>query len=290
LDSGTTYHMTGDLNCLLDKKKYNKKIFFANGDFVKSKFISTYKGYVNDNKITLKNVLYVPEFKKNLISIDGLSDQHYKTIFQKIKNKKWCHIYNKNSNRVCCACANNSNTYVMWTSKNKITFNNSKAYSYSSSSNVIDSLDMWHRRLGHFNIEGLKDTLPKINNKYKCKICAKSKLRNFPFYSNIKRASEPFELIHMDTVTISDYSLYGNKYILSILDDYSRFGWVIFLKSKGDVFNAFHNWFLKVKNIFNKSVKHLRTDNGTEFSNNNFDNFCNLNGIIHEYTVPYSPQ
>jgi len=92
LDSGTTYHMTGDLNCLLDKKKYNKKIFFANGDFVKSKFISTYKGYVNDNKITLKNVLYVPEFKKNLISIDGLSDQHYKTIFQKIKNKKWCHI------------------------------------------------------------------------------------------------------------------------------------------------------------------------------------------------------
>jgi len=257
---------------------------------VKSKFIGTYKGYVNDNKITLKNVLYVPEFKKNLISIDGLSDQHYKTIFQKIKNKKWCHIYNKNSNRVCCACANNSNTYVMWTSKNKITFNNSKAYSYSSSSNVIDSLDMWHRRLGHFNIEGLKDTLPKINNKYKCKICAKSKLRNFPFYSNIKRASEPFELIHMDTVTISDYSLYGNKYILSILDDYSRFGWVIFLKSKGDVFNAFHNWFLKVKNIFNKSVKHLRTDNGTEFSNNNFDNFCNLNGIIHEYTVPYSPQ
>jgi len=59
---------------------------------VKSKFIGTYKGYVNDNKITLKNVLYVPEFKKNLISIDGLSDQHYKTIFQKIKNKKWCHI------------------------------------------------------------------------------------------------------------------------------------------------------------------------------------------------------
>jgi len=58
----------------------------------------------------------------------------------------------------------------------------------------------------------------------------KSKLRNFPFYSNLKRASEPFELIHMDTVTISNYSLYGNKYILSILDDYSRFGWGHLLK------------------------------------------------------------
>jgi len=84
LDSGTTYHMTGDLNCLLDKKKYNKKIFFANGDFVKSKFIGTYKGYVNDNKIKLKNVLYVPEFKKNLISIDGLVINIIKQFFKKL--------------------------------------------------------------------------------------------------------------------------------------------------------------------------------------------------------------
>jgi len=65
---------------------------------------------------------------------------------------------------------------------------------------------------------------------------------------------------------------------------------VIFLKIKGEIFNAFKNWYLKIKNSFNKNIKHLRTDNGTEFSNNNFDNFCNLNGIIHQYTVPYSPQ
>ena len=93
----------------------------------------------------------------------------------------------------------------------------------------------------------------------------------------------------MDIVTISDFSQYGNKYFLSILNDYSRFGWVIFLKTKGEILNAFKNWYLQIKNISNINIKHLRTDNGTEFSNN-FGNFCNLNGIIHKYTIPYSPQ
>eukprot|EP00833_Pecoramyces_ruminatium_P010971 jgi/Orpsp1_1/1185003/evm.model.c7180000091909.1 len=45
LDSGTTYHMTGDLNCLSDVRKYKKRIYFANGDSVRSNYIGTYKGY-----------------------------------------------------------------------------------------------------------------------------------------------------------------------------------------------------------------------------------------------------
>jgi len=45
----------------------------------------------------------------------------------------------------------------------------------------------------------------------------------------------------MDTVSINDESLYGNK----CLDDYSRFGWIIFLKSKSEVFNKFILWYNK---------------------------------------------
>jgi len=46
--------MTGDINWILDINKYNKKIYFANGEFVKSKYIGTYHGYINDNRISLK--------------------------------------------------------------------------------------------------------------------------------------------------------------------------------------------------------------------------------------------
>jgi len=265
LDSGTTYHMTGDLECLSNITKFNKRIYFANGENVKSKFIGTYKGYINDNKINLKNVLYIPVFKRNLISIDCLSDQYFKTIFQKINNKNNVTIYNKNNNKIYSTSANESRTYTIWTSKRKIEFtNNSLCNNISSESEKDDNMNTWHRRLGHFNINSLKNILSKIENKNKCKICAHSKLRNFPFHTNERRASEPFERVHMDTVSLKQSSLYGNKCFLTILDDYSRYGWVIFCKSKSEVFNIFLNWYNRVKNIFNKTIKYLHSDNGTE--------------------------
>jgi len=265
LDSGTTYHMTGDLECLSNITKFNKRIYFANGENVKSKFIGTYKGYINDNKINLKNVLYVPVFKRNLISIDCLSDQYFKTIFQKINNKNNVTIYNKNNNKIYSTSANESRTYTIWTSKRKIEFtNNSLCNNISSESEKDDNMNTWHRRLGHFNINSLKNILSKIENKNKCKICAHSKLRNFPFHTNERRASEPFERVHMDTASLKQSSLYGNKCFLTILDDYSRYGWVIFCKSKSEVFNIFLNWYNRVKNIFNKTIKYLHSDNGTE--------------------------
>jgi len=72
-------------------------------------------------------------------------------------------------------------------------------------------MNTWHRRLGHFNINSLKNILSKIENKNKCKICAHSKLKNFRFHTNERRASDPFERVHMDTVSLKQSFLYGNK-------------------------------------------------------------------------------
>jgi len=81
LDSGATRHMTGNLNILKNIKNYKRKIYFPDGGSVWSLYKGDYIGYINNYNITLKNVLYVPVFKRNLISIDGLCDQHYKTVF-----------------------------------------------------------------------------------------------------------------------------------------------------------------------------------------------------------------
>ena len=143
--------------------------------------------------------------------------------------------------------------------------------------------------MAHYGLGPLRNTLSKIDIKCQCKICAKTKLKNFPHKSSDNRASEPFELVHMNTVSINNPSLYGNKYFVSILDDYTRFGWVLF-KSKDQVFDAFLSWYKNIKNIFNKSIKYLRTDNGTEFTNRRIINFCIENGISHDFSVPYEPQ
>jgi len=153
-----------------------------------------------------------------------------------------------------------------------------------------ESLKLWHRRFCHFNFDKIKLNLPKISQTNNCSICSQSKLKNKPFHTSPNKSSYNFDLIHLDLIGPITNSKYGSKYILSILDDHSRYAWVIFLKNKSDTFNAFHQWYLKIKNLFNITIKQIKSDNGTEFSNYHFSNFCDFNGINHQFTIPYNPQ
>eukprot|EP00833_Pecoramyces_ruminatium_P010547 jgi/Orpsp1_1/1184579/evm.model.c7180000090085.1 len=124
LDSGATFHMTGNINCLTNVRKFNRIIYFPNGGYVRSKNIGDYIGYVNNNKIVLKDVLYIPVFKKSLLSVDCLSDRYYKTVFHRTKNKNRVAIYNKYKKRICSTSPISSKVYIVHTSKNKIKFKN----------------------------------------------------------------------------------------------------------------------------------------------------------------------
>ena len=145
----------------------------------------------------------------------------------------------------------------------------------------IDKLKLWHRRFAHFNINSTKNKISKININSKCPICNYSKHKNKPFKSSHNRAKNIFQLIYMDLIGPIQNSLYDNKYILTILDDHSRFGWTLFMKSKSETFDHFHNWFNKIKNQFNKRIQYIRTDNGTEFNNKNFKQFT----LTLEYNI-----
>jgi len=95
----------------------------------------------------------------------------------------------------------------------------------------------------------------------------------------------------MDLVGPLPDSIYGKKYLFTILDDFSRYGWVLFLKGKFDTFSSFYTWFCTIKNQYNTRIKFIRTDNGTEFVNSKFKDFCNKYGITHhQLTIPYNPQ
>jgi len=99
----------------------------------------------------------------------------------------------------------------------------------------------------HFNIDKIKDKLPNSNPNNKCEICTHLKLKNKPFKPSNNKTRSTFDIIHMNLISLIQNSIHEHKYILTILDDYSRYGWVIFLKSKSDTFNRFQNWFLKIK-------------------------------------------
>nr|GEZ38407.1 integrase, catalytic region, zinc finger, CCHC-type, peptidase aspartic, catalytic [Tanacetum cinerariifolium] len=85
-------------------------------------------------------------------------------------------------------------------------------------------------------------------------------------------------------------SINGKKYILVIVDDYSRFTWVKFLRSKDEAPNFIIKFLRMIQVRLKVLVCRIRTDNGTEFVNQTLHDYYEEVGISHETSVARSPQ
>jgi hypothetical protein len=95
----------------------------------------------------------------------------------------------------------------------------------------------------------------------------------------------------MDTVSPSWVCSVGVKwYVLVIVDDCSRYSWVFFLESKDEVFEHFQILALRLNNEHPNCLKSIRSDNGTEFINASFDEFCLEHEIDQQFSAPCVPQ
>jgi transposase InsO family protein len=95
----------------------------------------------------------------------------------------------------------------------------------------------------------------------------------------------------MDTVDPSRVrSKGGNWYILVIVDDYSHYSWIFFLESKDEVFEHFWSLALRLNNEHPNCLKAILSDNGTDFRNASFDEFCLEHGIDQQFSAPHVPQ
>ncbi|GJW09545.1 retrovirus-related pol polyprotein from transposon TNT 1-94 [Tanacetum coccineum] len=138
---------------------------------------------------------------------------------------------------------------------------------------------LWRRRLSHLNFgtindltkHDLVDGLPKF--KYSkdrlCSACERGKSKKSSHQPKLVPSTHSkLELLHMDlcgpmrVVTIN-----GKKYILVIVDDYSRFTWVYFLHTKDETLKIIKKFIAQVQLNYNAKVYKIRTDNGTEFKN-----------------------
>jgi hypothetical protein len=86
------------------------------------------------------------------------------------------------------------------------------------------------------------------------------------------QAQNPLELIHNDLCCINQPSLVGAKYILTFIDDLSRFTWVYFLKNKSHVFEKFKEFRALTEKQCGQPIKCLRSDNGGEYVNHSLKN------------------
>jgi len=89
---------------------------------------------------------------------------------------------------------------------------------------------------------------------------------------------------------VNTASLYGSKYGLIIVDDYSRWTWVKFLRNKDNAYDVFSNFCTKIQSEKEMNILKVRNDHGGEFEKEPFETFCEKHGIVHELSSPRTPQ
>ncbi|GFT27201.1 retrovirus-related Pol polyprotein from transposon TNT 1-94 [Trichonephila clavipes] len=172
----------------------------------------------------------------------------------------------------------------------------------SKGAHFVGTKEIWHQRFCHVNNDYLVKTskndsvkgLPRLNDngKTRCIPCklAKSKRVSFKKMEAV-RSKRPLELLHMDLCgPMPTESQGGNKYFLSIIDDYSRKVTVFPIRNKSDVFHTFIRFQKRAERFLSKKVIAVRTDGGLEFCNKDMDNFLTELGIKHEVTNSYTPE
>nr|GEY87732.1 retrovirus-related Pol polyprotein from transposon TNT 1-94 [Tanacetum cinerariifolium] len=161
---------------------------------------------------------------------------------------------------------------------------------------------LWNRRLGHANMRLIQSlaskelvrNIPKLKfGQHFCDACKIGKQAHASHRAkNIVLTTKCLELLHVDlfsSFTVQSYV--GNRYTLVIVDDYSRYTWSRFLKDKTEAFDQFEIFSKKIQNQLGCTIVSIRTVYGREFDNEvKFREFCNANGITHNFTALRTPQ
>jgi hypothetical protein len=278
--------MTGDRKSFLSlEKKEGGSVTFGNNETVVIKGKGTI-GKLNSAKI--ENVHYVEGLKHNLISISQLCDNGLEVIFKTDS----CEIKQPSSNKVLFNGSRKKNVYILYLDE-------------LPKESCFVSLEkdkwIWHKRTGHVSMKTISKLskldlvrgLPKINYDIDkiCEPCTRGKQVKSSFkpkeFISTKR---PLELLHIDLFgPVKTTSLGGKNYGFVIVDDFSRYTWVLFLKHKDDSLEAFKTFCLKVQNEKSINIISIRSDHGDEFENSQFEIFLDEKGISHNFSCPRTP-
>ncbi|CAM8917648.1 unnamed protein product [Rhodiola kirilowii] len=270
------------------QKHSGESIIFGN----KSKGTVVAKGEVRiSDTICIKEVSLVEGLRYNLLSVSQLC-QHGKN-----------HVtFNSND---CLVRCNETGEIVLRGTRVDEIYIVDPEFSPKAElclASIAENSILWHKRFGHASMKLLhklhqKDLvvgLPKVENTFDqlCSACARGKQArtSFPSKQTVS-TSAPLDMIHMDLCgPINVVSREGNRYILVIVDDYSRYTWTIFLFSKTQTYCEFEAWLKLIENKLDRKLTSIRTDNGTEFRNMQFLSLCRDKGIDHNFSAPRTPQ
>ncbi|GJU81972.1 ribonuclease H-like domain-containing protein [Tanacetum coccineum] len=297
VDSGCSRHMSGNIAHLSDFKEFDGGFVTFGGGANGGRI--TGKGTIKTDKLDFEDVYFVKELKFNLFSVSQMCDKKNYVLFTDSE----CLVLSPNfklpdESQVLLKIPRQNNMYSFdmknIVPKDGLTCLVAKATSEESM--------LWHRRLGHVNFKNInklvKDNLvrdlplKRFENDQTCVACLKGKQHRASCKTKaFSPSTKPLFMLHMDLFGPTFVSsLMHKKYCLVVTDDFSRFSWVFFLRTKDETSEILKNFIKEIENLVDKKVKIIRSDNGTEFKNHVMDEFCREKGIKREYSVARTPQ
>lgn len=288
VDSGASAHMTANESWVknMNRSPCLPEIVVANESTVPI-VCSGDVDIVSELKyeIIVKDVLCVPSLTTNLLSVSELIKNGNNVIF----DEKHCYIRDKND--VLIATADLSDGVY----KLRLETQHCMLAAPAVSGNL------WHRRLAHLNSQDMKkmrnivDGLSYEQNfditKSQCTTCCEGKQARLPFSHVGERSTELLQRVHTDICgPMETRSLNGARYFILFVDDFSRMTFIYFIKNKSETLSKFKEFQTLVENQLNKKIKMIRSDNGLEFCNKEFDNYLKQKGIIHQRSNNYTPE
>ncbi|GJW70591.1 retrovirus-related pol polyprotein from transposon TNT 1-94 [Tanacetum coccineum] len=258
VDSGCSKHMTGNLKLLTNfVEKFLGTVKFGNDQ------IAPILGYGDlvQGTITIKRVYYVEGLNHNLFSVGQFCDADLEVAFR----KSTCYIRDLKGNDLLTA-------------------------------------RLWHRRLFILNFDTINllsknnivNGLPKLKfvKDHLCSSCELGKAKRKSFHTKTTPSSKRrLQLLHMDLCgPMRVESINGKKYVLVIVDDYSRYTWTHFLRSKDETPGVLIDFLTLVQRGLHAQVTTVRTDKGTKFLNKTLHAFFAKEGIRHKTSTARTPE
>ncbi|KAJ9545521.1 hypothetical protein OSB04_025228 [Centaurea solstitialis] len=279
VDSGCSRHMTDIMSLLEDFKKFEGG-HVAFGDNPHGGKISG-KGKVSKGKMTFDDVYFVEQLKYNLLSVSQVCDKKFGVFFTDTECLILAPGYKIDESKVMLRTPRKDNVYCL-----DIEDASSSSLNCLFSKASVSESSLWHRRMCHMNFKNMnllvKNNLVRglsakeFSSDDHCVACLKGKQhKNSHKSKEVNTISSPLQLLHMDLFGPTNVmSIDKKSYCLVIVDDYSRFTWVYFLRTKDETSGLIKPFVTRVENKTNLRVKVIRSDNGTEFKNADLNSFC----------------
>jgi hypothetical protein len=311
IDSGAFNHMVFDQNMFNTSRRlyYSPIISTANGSTMTAKSIGSVSV---SRKLSVPDVLLVPELSMNLLSVGQLCDQgHSVTFFS-----NGCFVKDISTGKLVGTGRRSGRLFVLDNLQllDKSKSNNSEesvscseeSACFSSGlqnnfvvcfSEKLSSFSLWHRRLGHVSCSKLKYLVstsklgPIKSDDLKCISCKLAKSTILPFNKSESVSLFPFDLVHSDVWGPSRIStVSGIRYYVIFVDDYSRFTWIYLLKKRSELFEIYQEFATMVRTQFSKVIKRFRADSGGEYQSTQLKEFLKSQGTLAETSCVDTPQ